>query len=90
MIITFDIKEEKFDFDLLSNETNQSITFDIEAGKVNPKQRYDGDYEITPKISETVLHTRQKFMTDDVTIFQIPFSSVTNEQGGQTVTIGIE
>lgn len=52
--------------------------------------QYAGPYQITPRKAEIVLPTKQKSMKDDVTIFQIPYSSVDNPAGGQTVTIGIE
>lgn len=50
---------------------------------------YDGDYIVTPKASEqTVLQTRAKAMIDDVTVLEIPYTSVSNLSGGNTVTIG--
>lgn len=52
--------------------------------------QYDGPYQITPRKAEIILPTKQKSMCDDVTIFQIPYASVDNPAGGQTVTIGIE
>lgn len=51
---------------------------------------YDGDYQVTPRKQEIVLPTRNKSMTDDVTVYQIPYASVPNLSGGFTVTIGIE
>ena len=53
-------------------------------------QPYDGPYEITPKINtEQILETRDKRMTEDLTVHQITIAEVSNPYGGKTVTIGI-
>lgn len=54
----------------------------------NNVERYTGDYQVTPTASGKTLETNQKLMVDDVTIQAIPFSSVENCSGGQTITIG--
>lgn len=51
---------------------------------------YEGEYEVTPKVSEQTLPTAQKLMSDDVTIKSIPFFNVGNTSGGSTVYIGNE
>lgn len=51
---------------------------------------YNGDCHVTPKCSEQILPTRDKHMTDDVTIRAIPMYTVSNETGGDTVYIGSE
>lgn len=49
---------------------------------------YDGPYEVTPRFHEQTLKTKNKLMTDDVTVEIIPAHEVTNPAGGLTVTIG--
>lgn len=49
---------------------------------------YDGPYEVTPRFHEQTLKTKNKLMTDDVTVEVIPAHEVTNPAGGLTVTIG--
>lgn len=49
---------------------------------------YDGPYEVTPRFYEQTLETKEKLMTDDVTVEVIPAHEVTNPAGGLTVTIG--
>lgn len=49
---------------------------------------YDGVYQVTPKLESQTLATRNKLMTDDVTVEEIPISSVSNTAGGNTVIIG--
>lgn len=51
---------------------------------------YEGPYQVTPKVNEQILLTRDKTMEDDVTIFEIPYSSVSNPQGGETVNIAFD
>ena len=48
---------------------------------------YDGDYEVTPRSYEQYLDTDNKYMSNDVTIKQIPYYETSNEQG-TTVYIG--
>lgn len=49
---------------------------------------YDGAYTVTPlaDVSQT-LATKNKTMTDDVTINKVPSYAVDNAAGGQTFTI---
>ena len=49
---------------------------------------YDGPYEVTPRFHEQTLKTKNKLMTDDVTVEVIPAHEVSNPAGGLTVTIG--
>ena len=50
--------------------------------------KYDGSYEVDPLKTAQVLQTRDKVMTDDMTVRGIYYYAVTNDTGGQTVTIG--
>ena len=51
---------------------------------------YDGPYEAIPKVEAQTLPTAQKLMTDDVTVYGVPFYEVSNDQGGNTVYIAKE
>ena len=51
---------------------------------------YKGSYEVTPKVAEQSMYTKDKLMAEDVKIKSIPFFSVSNETGGNTVYIGKE
>lgn len=51
---------------------------------------YAGSYETTPKVEKQTLPTKDKYMTDNVTIQAIPCFDVSNEAGGSTVYIGSE
>lgn len=51
---------------------------------------YDGDYVVTPRVSEQKLETKGAIMNDDVTVKAIPFFNVGNQSGGRTAYIGSE
>ena len=51
---------------------------------------YEGDYTITPKVTGQTMATKDKTMTEDVTIKSIPFFKVSNTSGGNTVYIANE
>lgn len=50
---------------------------------------YDGNYQVVPKSTEQLLSTKDKQMTDDVTIKAIPYFETSNEDG-ITIFIGSE
>lgn len=68
-----------------------SCNFNINFGEVfliPTGDKYEGDYEVTPRVSEQVLETKGLVMKDDITIFEIPKVQVLNIKNGYTVTIG--
>jgi len=48
---------------------------------------YEGPYTVTPKLTQQSLLTADKNMTQDVTVFSIPYAEVSNPKG-YTVIIG--
>lgn len=52
---------------------------------------YEGAYAVTSKAHEAqVLETKNKRMTDDVTVCEIPYWETSNASGGATAYIGTE
>ena len=50
---------------------------------------YEGSYTVIPNAnSDVVLNTDERFLDQNITVRKIPYESVSNLQGGQTVTIG--
>lgn len=49
---------------------------------------YNGPYVVDPEFEEQILATRNKTMSDDVTVHRIDVSTVENPAGGNTVYIG--
>ena len=55
------------------------------------KKKYEGSYLITPSTDQdVVLKTKDKLMTDDLTLKKIPFHETSNDSGGVTIYIGKE
>ena len=71
----------------LSIEATIQVEGVIEGGASPP---YEGEYEITPKIDEQVFETKDKRMTQDLKILSIPYSEVSNPEGGLTVNIAFD
>ena len=69
------------------------IEVDVEIGTLigdEHKPRYEGPYEVMPSTrDDVVLETKKKRMTDDVTVFKIPYFETSNESG-YTVYIASE
>lgn len=66
-------------------------TFKADFGEVvlvKTDDTYDGDYNVIPRVYQQVLETKDKLMTDNVTVEVIPLSKVVNPSNGYTVTIG--
>lgn len=52
--------------------------------------KYEGEYAVTPRVTEQTMATKNKMMTEDVTVKSIPFYNVGNTSGGSTVYIANE
>lgn len=66
-------------------------TFNTDFGEVilvKTDEVYTGDYNVIPRVYEQTLETKDKVMTDNVTVEVIPLSKVINLSNGYTVTIG--
>lgn len=67
----------------------EKVTLKISGGG-GSYEPYMGNYTVLPKpFEETVLLTKEKVMTDNVRVLEIPFAQVSNPQGGKTTTIGV-
>ena len=70
------------------DRTTPDIKIEIKpGGEILPA--YTGDTEFTPLAwKEQVLETANKTLRDNITIREIPYSSISNPQDGRTVYIG--
>ena len=70
----------------------QTIGMTIGAGySVVQAQEYDGPYEVIPKAhTDQILETEGLFMTDDVTVFKVPYYETSNLFDGKTAYIAEE
>ena len=69
----------------------QTLTIDFgEILAVPDSDWYEGIYTVTHSAAGKVLPTAQKRMHNDVTVRPIPYFSVSNAAGGNTICIGGE
>lgn len=71
---------------LVVNE-EEMVELEVSEGTSNAST-YHGAYKVIPKVTEQELETKNKLMSDNVLVGEIPYSSVDNLSGGQTLTIG--
>ena len=86
---SFDMSIDGDDFNVELIQSEFDIDF-AEAIIVQGERlpNYEGSYEITPRVVEQMLETKDKSMVDDVTVNAIPYVEVSNIGGGYTATIG--
>lgn len=70
---------------LSTGEIRLEATLNIGSGGRLPN--YTGDYTVIPKVYEQTLETKNKSMTDDVTVTAVPYAEVSNPSGGLTANI---
>lgn len=88
ILLDVDLTVEEYDL-----EIDDGASFDVELDTVIKVvtitgDMYEGPYEVTPTLETQMLATRNKTMSDDVTVFEIPYAEVGNTAGGMTATIG--
>lgn len=64
------------------------VAFDVSAGGRLPN--YTGAYVVDPRKVEQTLETKNKSMTENVTINEIFYQETSNLSGGLTAVIGME
>lgn len=70
------------------NVQNQKLSVNFgEVITVADLPHYAGEYTVTPKTSSQTLETRDRVMTENLTVGKIPYFEVTNTANGKTVTI---
>lgn len=75
-------------FDLIFEEEDLEFDLDFEEVQIihTDYDPYVGPYEVIPKAWEDqILATNGKNMTDDVTVFEVPYDEVTNPTGTTVV-----
>ena len=66
-------------------------TFNTNFGEIfqiRTDDKYEGNYNVIPRVYQQTLETKDKLMLNDVTVEIIPLSRVINLSNGYTVTIG--
>lgn len=72
--------------------TTSSMTIDIElvGGGSGRLPNYTGTYVVDPRKVDQTLATKNKSMTDDVTVNAIYYAETANLSGGNTAYIGMD
>lgn len=88
ILLDVDLTVEEYDLDF-----DDGASYDVELDTVInvitiTGDMYEGPYEVTPTLETQMLATRNKTMSDDVTVLKIPYAEVGNTAGGTTATIG--
>lgn len=60
----------------------------VQLGRGSEYELYIGAYEVTPLRAAQILSTKDKAMTDDVTVHGVSFAQSINPAGGMTCNIG--
>ena len=83
--------DQPIDIGFQENSLEYDVGIETAIQIINPTERYEGPYTVTPLAhSETVLETQDKYMDDDVTVLKIPYYETSNLSGGYTVFIAGE
>ncbi len=80
-------EEEMVELEVSEGTSNARLELEVSEGTSNAST-YHGAYKVIPKVTEQELETKNKLMSDNVLVGEIPYSSVDNLAGGQTLTIG--
>lgn len=85
--VSFDEIDSALEMRFIQTECTFKTNFG-EVILVKTDDVYEGDYNVTPRVYQQVLETKDKVMLDDITVEVIPLSKVINPSNGYTVTIG--
>lgn len=83
------IFEEENVFDVSFEDISDCFCIDFgEFTDISTYEFYDGEYIVTPDVIAQYLETDSKIMRDDVTVLAVPYTEVSNPDGGLTAIIG--
>lgn len=90
--VQFNQTNQKLAVKFNSNEKSFGMSFQaLQPITARPEViYYEGSYEVIPSVDAQTLKTKERFLTKDVQICEIPFFDVSNTSGGTTVYIGKE
>lgn len=76
-----------FEVDFVSNV---AVVFHTNFIKNDLPPYYNGEYEVVPKREEQQLETKDKILSQDVVVLEVPYSETSNPAGGTTFYIAKE
>ena len=72
------------------NDSSQYLDVELVGGGSGRLPNYMGPYVVDPRKVDQTLETKNKSMTDDVTVNAIYYAETSNLGGGYTAYIGME
>lgn len=84
MIVVYDLElEESPSYELTFNDVDITYDMDVDSSfQISNAETYSGEYEVIPKADEgTMLLTKNKLLTDNVTVTKIPYYETSNPDG---------
>lgn len=91
MILTVRMMEDEEQYFVHMEDNTSEYSLDMRVVQEIEKpigEPYEGEYEVTPTFENQVLETARKYLEEDVTVYAIQVSKVSNPSGGNTVYIG--
>ena len=89
MRIDISLNESRQEYELQAEQNRHDFSVNsAESILVNNYRDYEGPYEVTPKVTDQTLGTKNKHMLDDVHVKEIPYYETSNVYNGLTVFIG--
>lgn len=87
--IRIDVGKREKDIQIGIAPTRKDIELTVDKGSGAYIPDYEGEYEVESALYEAhILGTKNKRMTDNMTVRPIPIYEVQNPSGGMTITIG--
>ena len=88
----FKIENDTFNSKFESTNSHLNVKFDNyqTINVAEAPERYEGDYNVIPKVISQTMSTANKFLSKNVKVESIPFWEVTNQEQGTTIIIGGE
>lgn len=78
-----------FPVNFINDDETLEVKFEaLQVLYIDDAEYYEGDTLLIPNFIGKILHTEEKKMRTSVVMLPIPVHSVSNPQGGITVTIG--
>lgn len=81
--------DSAFPVTFINDDETLEVKFEsLQILKIDESDYYEGDTFLIPNFMGRILNTTEKKMRTNVVMAAIPVQSVSNPQGGMTVTIG--
>lgn len=88
--VTVSVQNRKVTANASPQDASKSVAVGALPVRAAIPEFYEGEYDVSPDFEGRVLNTRQRYLTDNITIDPIYISDTSNLAGGITIYIGGE